>query len=366
MLRKIVAPVVLALAVGGSFAYFLSNSSRSTIATSVTRAQRPAHPKGRSRPTTTTTTSTTQPQAQTISGVGELQVPVVEPGRLMCPPGFPCAERTYTLQVYYPSTTVTGGTPVASAPLARPINPYPVIVFGEGFNVMPATYLPLLTAWVSAGYVVASPIFPLTSAEGLAHYGVNLNNVELADHYEDDLTNEPGDLSAAITEMATLASTSTSPLSGEIDPNDVAVAGQSDGADAALALAANTCCVDSRVKAALVLSGAEFPGYQGQYFSTPAIPLLVTQGSADTVNAPYLSSQIYSLAPAPKAYLTLIGADHLAPYTALDPYESVVAKVTTDFLNGYLKGSQTSLGQMTADGTVSGVAQLVSDLSSSG
>jgi predicted dienelactone hydrolase len=284
----------------------------------------------------------------------------------MCPPGYPCVERSYTLQVYYPASVNTGGVAVNGASLARPITPYPVVVFAEGFNVMPATYLTLLSAWVEAGYVVASPIFPLTSSAGLAHYGVDLNNVGLADRYEDDLENQPGDLSAAITEMTTLGGSPSSLLNGEINASDVAVAGQSDGADATLALAANTCCVDSRIKAALVLSGAEFPGFQGPYFTTPAIPMLVTQGSADTVNPPSLSNQIYAAAPAPKAYLTLIGADHLAPYTGVDPYESVVAKVTIDFLNGFLKASPISLDQMTADGTVGGVAQIDTDLGSSG
>ena len=45
------------------------------------------------------------------------------------------------------------------APAAREFGPFPLIVFGHGFDVTPSVYARLLQAWTRAGYVVASPVF---------------------------------------------------------------------------------------------------------------------------------------------------------------------------------------------------------------
>ena len=142
--------------------------------------------------------------------------------------------------------------------------------------------------------------------------------------------------------------------------SEIAAAGQSDGGDATLALSYNSCCVDSSLKAALVLSGAEYPGFPNTYFTTPAIPMLVTQGSADTINPPQLSSAIYAAAPSPKYFLNLIGATHLEPYTAYNAYEQTVAAVSVDFFNAYLKGETQALSAMSSAGNLQGTAQLTS------
>jgi predicted dienelactone hydrolase len=227
---------------------------------------------------------------------------------------------------------------------------------------MPAGYLPLIDSWVHDGYVVASPVFPLTSTLGLQHYGVDLGDMSLADAYENDLVNEPRDMSFALSELETLSTQSGSLLAHEIDPATAAAIGQSDGGDATLALVDNSCCVDSRFKAAVVLSGAEFPGFSGSYFGGSPVPLLVVQGTADTVNPQSLSDQIYAAAPSPKAYLTLLGADHLVAYTQSSTYEAVVAKVTGDFLNGYLRSDETALSNLGGDGSVAGTSSIALSL----
>ncbi len=291
-----------------------------------------------------------------IQGVGELSVQVSEPGRLMCPPSTgTCLPRSFLLHVYYPSTFSTGGTPLVGAPVATARDPYPAIVFATGFNMDPSGYLQLIDGWVQAGYVVAAPRFPLDSAWALNHYGVNLSNVRLADAFESDMLNEPGDMEAAANELSALNSQPSSALHGKVNTAEVAAAGQSDGGDAALALVDNTCCRDTAIKAAMILSGAEFSPYGGAYFGT-SIPLLIVQGTADPINPSGLSAAIYQGAQPPKYLIWLQGADHLVGYTSFNPYEQVVMNASLAFLATYLRGEPLSVSKLAVVGDVNQVA----------
>jgi fermentation-respiration switch protein FrsA (DUF1100 family) len=148
-----------------------------------------------------------------------------------------------------------------------------------------------------------------------------------------------------------------------LNPREVAAAGQSDGGDTVAALAANGCCTDHRLTAAAVLSGAEWPAMPGQYFSGPGNgtpPMLFVQGSADTINPPWTSVQLYRADAADdKYYLDLFGANHLVPYIGTNPVERLVARVTVAFFNRYVLRRAGALGVMTRDGNVNGTAALV-------
>jgi predicted dienelactone hydrolase len=98
--------------------------------------------------------------------------------------------------------------------------PYPLIVFAHGYALTPETYSRLLGAWARAGYVVAAPAFPLERAG--ARGGPD----------QSDLVNEPRDVSFVIGRLLALGA-----LAGRIDPARIAVAGHSDGAVVALAVA---------------------------------------------------------------------------------------------------------------------------------
>ena len=191
----------------------------------------------------------------------------------------------------------------------------PLVVFGHGFATTPARYARLLDAWTRAGYVVAAPVFPLENAN--APGGPD----------ERDLVNQPGDMSFVITQL--LRGT----LRTRIDASKVAVAGQSDGAETAYATAFETHYRDPRVRAAVVLSGAELGG--GSITHGP--PLLAVQGTADAINPPSYSYQLFRDTGRPKFLLRLIGASHLPPYTTNTRELSVVERVTIEFLDRYLK-----------------------------
>ena len=113
------------------------------------------------------------------------------------------------------------------------------------------------------------------------------------------------------------------------------------------------------MSAAIILSGAEIPGVGGFDFPAPSPPLLATQGTADTINAPHFTSQFFAIAPRPKYLLELLGAGHLPPYTYEQPQLSIVERVTIAFLDRYLKESRDALQRMRAAGDEAGLAKLV-------
>ena len=201
-----------------------------------------------------------------------------------------------------------------------PRGPFALIVFGHGYAVTPAPYAPLLDAWARAGYVVAAPVFPLENAA--APGGPD----------ERDLPNQPRDMSLVIDVMLAR-------FGGLVRHHRIAVSGQSDGGDTALATAFDPRVRDPRVSAAVILSGAFDPFTSP--FTMPAahVPLLAVQGTADTINPPSMTDQFYDPATAPKFLLKLLGQGHLPPYTQPGVTLNTVARGSTAFLNCYLQGS---------------------------
>ena len=237
-----------------------------------------------------------------------------------------------------------------SYPRARgPAGPFPLLLFAPGFRQCPGGYSDLLRAWASAGYVVAAVNFPRTNC----HLGTEA--------YEADLVNQPRDMSYVLTRLLALNARPGDPFSGLLDPHEVGAAGQSDGGDTVAALAASTCCTDRRLKAVAVLSGAEWPPMPGRYFPGGVPPMLFTQGSADTINPPWMSLQLYHADGAGvRYYLDLFGASHLMPYQGTNPVERLLARVTLAFFDRYVLGQADALETMTRDGNVTGTAALVS------
>lgn len=234
----------------------------------------------------------------------------------------------------------------ASGRLARGL--FPLVVFAPGYLQCPSPYSHLLGQWASAGYVVAAVQFPRT-------------NCHVAHPDEDDMVHQPGDLAYVIGRLLAMSGESHGTLSGLLNSREIAVAGHSDGGDTAAAMVANTCCLDHRVAAAVVLAGAEWPPMPGRYFARPTAPMLFVQGSADTCNPPEASEQLYQAdTTGRRYYLDLLGANHFTPYVGGGSPEPVVARVTTDFLNRYLAGQHDATAAMRRDGHVAGIAELAS------
>jgi dienelactone hydrolase len=232
----------------------------------------------------------------------------------------------------------------ASATPARGL--FPLVVFAPGYRQCDRSYRFLLHEWASAGYVIAAVEFPRT-------------NCHVSAPDESDLVNQPGDVSGVIGQLVAISHRPHGPLAGLVNPAQIGVAGHSDGGDTAAAVAANTCCRDHRVAAAVVLVGAEWPPMPGRYFARPAPPMLFVQGTDDTWNPPETSKQLYRAdTTGPRYYLDLFGADHFTPYEGRSAPEPIVARVTTDFLNRYLAGQRPAAAAMRRAGQVAGVAAL--------
>ena len=281
--------------------------------------------------------------------VGIKTITFVDATRTVHFPGRPPEPRTLVTVIRYPAIGPRSGTDLRNAPPARTAARFPLIVFAHGFRVTPAPYARLLRAWARAGYVVAAPIFPRENAN--APGGPD----------EADIVNQPRDMSFVITRMLKLNATPGSPLEGVIAPREIAVAGQSDGGETALAVAYDRHFLDRRIRAAVILSGAEFPGAGRAYFPRPSPPLLAAQGTSDTMNEPRYTYAFFDAAPRPKFLLSLLGASHLPPYTTEEPQLGIVERVTIDFLRDYLEDAPGALQAMLASGNVRDVSTLTAD-----
>lgn len=255
-----------------------------------------------------------------------------------------CGPRKLDLGIYYPAV-ITHGNPVPY----RGLDSLPLVIFAPGYNEYYSAYSTLLESLVSSGYVVIGVDFPLNdpSSPGGPE--------------ENDILNQPADMSSVISWALNQNVTKNSLLYQLINSKEIVATGQSDGGNTALALSYNTCCIDHRVAATVIFSGAELPTFPGTYFPAGQdIPLLVIQGTNDPINPPSVSQQIFAGAPSPKLYLSLIGQDHLSAYTVPGPFETIVAAVTTDFINGYVLHEPGYLSRLSEDGNIAGAANLTS------
>jgi dienelactone hydrolase len=297
---------------------------------------------------TSTTRQRGQPPPSSFA-VGLRVLHLLDTSRTITLPNGKSEPRPLLTYVRYPALGSPGRTDLPDAPAARADGPFPLVIFGHGFAVTPTLYARLLQRWARAGYVVAAPVFPLENAD--APGGPD----------ESDLTNQPADMSFAISEMLAAARASAGPFSGLINSSQIAVTGQSDGGDTALAVAYDPTYRDPRVSAAVILSGAEIPGIGGFTFPAGSPPLLATQGTADTDNPPSATNAFFNVARRPKYLLRLFGAEHLPPYSGQQPQLGIVERVTLAFFDGYLKHRAGALARLVSLGSVPGTASLLAE-----
>ena len=307
------------------------------------RATTPRHELATHPAAAPSSTSASAPAVGTPGGfrVAERQVTFAEPAH-MGAAGQSLGLRRLVIQVRYPLAQRSSGSQPARGG-------FPLLVFAPGFMQCGGPYSHLLRAWASAGYVVAVVNFPRTDCR----IG--------AQAYEPDLINQPADMTYVLSRLLALNAQPHDPFSGLLNRHEIAAAGQSDGGDTVAALAANACCTDHRLKAVAVLSGAEWPPMPGRYFAHGAPPMLFAQGTADAINPPWTSLQLYRQDQSRvKYYLDLLGANHLLPYWGTNPVERLVARVTLAFFDRYVLGQAQALAAMTQAGNSSGRAALVS------
>jgi alpha-beta hydrolase superfamily lysophospholipase len=244
--------------------------------------------------------------------------------------------------VFYPAVGPGNGAETGGAPGLS--HGWPLVVFAEGYAVTPLTYHDLIHHLAASGFVVAAPAFPLETQGGPLDEG--------------DLHNEPADIKFVITQ-ALAASSRPGVLAGMIDPAHVALVGHSDGGEAVLGTIYLPGIADARVGPVVAMAasgslvGSNMP-------ATPRHDLMVIEGTADTVNPPPDAGHLYAAAPAPKAYVQLLGASHLPPFTDANQWRSVVESTIVDWFDAWFGGlyGGSAAGRLGQDGNVKGVAQI--------
>jgi dienelactone hydrolase len=215
--------------------------------------------------------------------------------------------------------------------------PFPLIVLAHGQTGHPNKFNALTTAWASAGFVVAAPVFPLTSNQTMFES-------------TGDYVNQPADVSFVIDRMLAASKGDDGPLAGRVDRNHIGVAGLSLGGATVYGVAFDSCCRDRRVDAALVMAGILLP-YDGPN-EFPAVPLLIIHGNGDP-----RGRDPYGMASPPKYLMTIERPTHSPPFEDTpDPADDLVVTVTVDFWHAYLYEQRGAIDALSTDATVPGVA----------
>jgi hypothetical protein len=304
--------------------------------TAVAASTSPATLPSISSRTTEPVTTTTFPAA---FGVGIRSISMLDTTRptenfATSPPSVLTPYRVIDTQIRYPTLSRVAGTEQSGAAPALGFGPFPVIVFAHGYAVMPNTYEDLLDAWVRAGFVVVSPVFPVSNYYEWTKQGGGSAP-------ENDIGNQPADVAFVVSQLAKLAGTTGSFLRGLVDLQRLGLAGQSDGATTVGGLVyayhwrAYFAGMPVHPRAVALLSGAEFEQAGSYSVPEPSRPaVLSVESNTDYCNPTTHATTLYAAA-APGArqhwFMILENADHLGPYAGQPPWAPVVARVTTDF-----------------------------------
>ena len=221
--------------------------------------------------------------------------------------------RTLPTEIWYPSGPGDTGSRARGAPADRAHGPYPLVLFvhGSSGNRLQSTFL--TRALAEAGYVVAAADHPLTA--------ISTGGGPSDLHVDDQLD----DLRFLADRVAARAADATSPIAGAVRSDQVAVIGHSTGGTVALLAAFAPDRHDDRVRGVVALAPcACFFG--DAFFTTRRTPLLVVAGTGDLFVPPSNNGlRAYTLAGAPKAFVSLVGGTHVyftdfgVPDSTLDP-----------------------------------------------
>lgn len=253
--------------------------------------------------------------------------------------------RTLLTAIYYPAQGPPTDQAVQNAPPDTKDGPYPLILFSHGLGARGVSYQDPIKTWVSAGYIVAAPDYPLSNsnAPGGAIFGRAVA----------DTKNQPADASFVINEVLRLDKQGKQ--LGGIDTKRIGAAGHSLGGITTYGLVFSGCCRDKRIRAAIPMSGLAGVVDNPQNYFRNSTPLLGLHGNADGT-VPYQAGRnAYLAAQPPKFLLTFLGAGHVTPFLGGDnPQAMAMKKSTVDFWNRYLKDDKNALDKLRTDANVPG------------
>jgi fermentation-respiration switch protein FrsA (DUF1100 family) len=115
---------------------------------------------------------------------------------------------------------------------------------------------------------------------------------------------------------------------------------------------------DARLKGGIVLSG----GGLGRSVSGAATPMLFIHGDKDTVVTYATGRAVYDRLTWPKAFLTIVGGNHVAPTFGGGEATTASLRTMVDFLRFSLYGDSTAKGRLRGDATLTGKTTFESTL----
>ena len=274
--------------------------------------------------------------------VGRVQEPFVDHSRPTMATGtFPGApSRTILTTIFYPAQgTYAEDEVVDNAPPAKNGGPYPLVLFSHGLTANASVYEGVIGEWVSAGYVVAAPDYPLSNTNAP---GGSVWNSGLA-----DVKNQPADASFAIDQVLALSKEPGS-LEGMVARKRIGASGHSLGGITTLALVYAGCCVDERIDAAAPMSGlAGLVDDGANYFVGVDTPLLLLHGDVDGI-VPYTgSTDAFAKASGAKYLLTFTGAGHVTPFVGVEGAQGdALVAGSVAFWDTYLKDDRGAIDEL--------------------
>ncbi len=247
-------------------------------------------------------------------------------------PGAPT--RTIPVTIAFPAR---GGEPATDGA------PFATILFSHGHGGLPEHSAKLFADLVRAGYVVVAPVFPLSHAGAPGGPTVA------------DIGNQPLDDTFVLDQV--LAARHAPWLQDLIDPERIGTMGHSLGGLTTYGLVYNTCCVDRRIKAAVVMSGVVgrvLRRLLQRHHNTAA-----RDPRRRRPQRPVSAGRAaYAKANPPKYFLTIIGGAHSTEEQGgTTAGQQAVARSIIAFFDRYVRGDERSAGAMRKVATKPGLTK---------
>jgi dienelactone hydrolase len=296
------------------------------------------------------TTSSVAPDSHPYAkfGVGSEQETFVDTSRRTTAPRLhiDLPARTFKTTVFYPSSGAVGSSATADAPVAA--GRFPLVVFIHGYTAAIGMYESYAIAVAEAGYVVATPVLPLT--------GLDSDLITAQSAFEEDDGSPAKDVSFLLSQIA------HGHLAASIDPTLLAVGGHSLGGATAVSAGLFACCRDPRVKAVVAVSPGADPNFYMPLATGAGLPPSL-YFAGDNADDPTPARNLVAEAATPHFFVFLPGAGHNGPVRSgtSTPQGSVVVKASIDFLDQYLKGDATGVNRLRKDVVPRSVARLEVD-----